>query len=157
MVPRVFYLHQHIVNILTNSLGTRNRLLKAVLCDASCKTMQSFRIDKHVNGHLWRILELNVHTFDLLRYSWLQLFSVRLHDGRVHPIPDKPITKDAVWLALVAQLQEYDLVVDQYLTPCCEPIELLLNRIIGDHIHAVKAATRSQFLSGKLMQLVNEI
>ena len=41
-------------------------------------------------------------------YEWL-------HDRRMHPIsiPDKPITKDAVWLALVAQSPEYDQLVHQ--------------------------------------------
>ena len=72
---RVFYLHRHIVNFLTNSLGTPNRLLKAVLDDASCKLYVAGckalgLIDKHIRftGPLWRILESNVHILDLPHY-----------------------------------------------------------------------------------------
>ena len=70
---RVFYLHQHIVNFLTNSLGTPNRLLKAVLDDAYCKLYVAGckalgLIDKHITGPLWRILESNIHILDLPHY-----------------------------------------------------------------------------------------
>ena len=70
---RVFYLHQHIVNFLTKSLGTPNRLMKAVLDDASCKVYVAGckalgLIDKHITGPLWRILESNIHILDLPYY-----------------------------------------------------------------------------------------
>ena len=165
---RVFYLHQHIVNFLTNSLGTPNRLMKAVLDDASCKLYVAGckalgLIDKHITGPLWRILESNIHILDLPQYyNKLLLFVQQCKDtsgfmtGECIPFPDKPITKDAVWSALVAQSSEYDQLVEQILTACFKTIEVLLNRVIEDQTPAVKAATRSQTVSVRKTNTISE-
>ena len=66
----VYYLREHMINFLTKSWGTPNRLLKAVLEDASnnlymagCKALGL--IDKFITGPLWRILESDIHILDL--------------------------------------------------------------------------------------------
>ena len=165
---RVFYLHRHVVNFLTNSLGTPNRLLKAVLDDASCKLYVAGckalgLIDKHITGPLWRILESNVHILDLPHYyNKLLAFVQQCTDmngfmtGECIPFPDKPITKDAVWLALVAQSPEYDQLVHQILIACFKTIELLLVRVIDDQAPAVKAATHSQTVSVRKTNTISE-
>ena len=63
--------------------------------------------------------------------------------GENVPFQDKPITKNAVWVALVAQSPEYDQLVDQILMACFKTIELLLIRVIEDQKPAVTAATYS--------------
>lgn len=70
---RVYYLREHIINFLTKTWGTPNRLLKAVLEDASndlyiagCKALGL--IDKFITGPLWRILESDIHILDLSEY-----------------------------------------------------------------------------------------
>ena len=165
---RVFYLHKHIVNFLTNSLGTPNRLLKAVLDDASCKLYIAGckalgLIDKHITGPLWRILESNIHILDLPHYyNKLLQFIQQCRDmsgfmtGENVPFQDKPITKDAVWVALVAQSPEYDQLVDQILMACFKTIELLLIRIIEDQKPAVTAATYSQTVSVRKTNTISE-
>ena len=165
---RVFYLYQHIVNFLTKSLGTPNRLMKAVLDDASCKVYVAGckalgLIDKHITGPLWRILQSNIHILDLPYYYNKLLLFVRQHEdmsgfmtGECIPFPDKPITKDAVWLALVSRSPEYDQIVDQILIACFKTIELLLSRVIEDQIPAVKAATRSQTVSVRKTNTISE-
>ena len=69
----VYYLREHIINFLTKTWGTPNRLLKAVLEDASndlyiagCKALGL--IDKFITGPLWRILESDIHILDLSEY-----------------------------------------------------------------------------------------
>lgn len=59
---RVYYLHKHIIDFLTNCLGPRNKLLKAILEDASndlyvagCKALGL--IDKLITGPLWCVME----------------------------------------------------------------------------------------------------
>ena len=67
--------------------------------------------------------------------------------GECIPFPDKPITKDAVWLALVAQSPECDQLVHQnlILTACFKSRELLLVQVTDseDQAPAIKAATGS--------------
>lgn len=125
--------------------------------------MQSFRIEKHITGPLWRILESNIHILDLPYYYNKLLLFVRQHEdmsgfitGECIPFPDKPITKDAVWLALVSRSPEYDQIVDQILIACFKTIELLLSRVIEDQIPAVKAATRSQTVSVRKTNTISE-
>ena len=76
--------------------------------------------------------------------------------GECIPFPDKPIIKDAVWLALVAQSPEYDQLVHQILIACFKTIELLLVRIIDEQAPAVKAATRSQTVSVRKTNTISE-
>ena len=76
--------------------------------------------------------------------------------GERIPFPDKPITKDTVWLALVAQSPEHDQLVHQILTACFKTIELLLSRVIEDHTPAVKAATHSQTVSVRKTNTISE-
>ena len=117
----MFYLHKHIVNFLTNSLSTPNRLLKAVLDDASCKLYVARckalgLIDKHITGQLLANTRV-IHILDLPHYYKLLLFVQQCKDmsgfmtGECVPFSDKPITKDAVWLVLVALSPEYDQLV----------------------------------------------
>ena len=70
---RVYYLQKHIINFLTKSWSTLNRLLKAVLEDiqndlfvAGCKALGL--IDKLVTGPLWRVLESNLHILEVPKY-----------------------------------------------------------------------------------------
>ena len=127
---RVYFLHQHIVNFLTNVWGTPNRLLKSVLEDVSnevhvagCKALGL--ISKHITGPLWRILEFNLHILDLPQYYQRLLTFVsnckdpsRFMTGEEVPFPEVAITKDSVWIALVTQSTKYDHLVAQILLSC---------------------------------------
>ena len=65
----MYYLHKHIVDFLKNCLGPWNKLLKAILDDASnelyiagCKALGL--IDKLITGPLWRVMESDLHILD---------------------------------------------------------------------------------------------
>lgn len=109
----VYYLREHIINFLTKTWGTPNRLLKPVLEDATnnlyiagCKALGL--IDKFITGPLWRILESDIHILDLSDYyTKLLSFLENCKDasefmtGANIPFPDTPVKKDALWTALV--------------------------------------------------------
>ena len=134
---RVYYLHQHIVNFLTNVLGTPNRLLKSVLEDASndlhvagCKALGL--ISKHITGPLWRILESNLHILDLPKYyERLLTLASNYKDpsgfmtGEDIPFPEVAITKDSVWIALVTVSIKCDQLAAQMLLSCFKSIEVI--------------------------------
>ena len=165
---RVYYLHNHIVNFLRNSLGTPNRLLKALLDDASCKLYVAGckalgLIDKHITGPLWRILESNLHILDLPHYYNQLLSFVKqctnvgdFMTGEAIPFPGKPITKDAVWVALVAESPEYDHLVHQIIVSCFKTIEILLERFIDEQKISVADATYSATASVRKTNTISE-
>ena len=165
---RVYFLHQHIVNFLTNVWGTPNRLLKSVLEDVSnevhvagCKALGL--ISKHITGPLWRILESNLHILDLPQYYQRLLTFVsnckdpsRFMTGEEVPFPEVAITKDSVWIALVTQSTKYDHLVAQILLSCFKSIEVILRRVISDQEPAVAAAKRKETISVKKTNTISE-
>ena len=165
---RVYYLHQHIVNFLTNVWGTPNRLLKSVLEDASkdvnvagCKALGL--INKHITGPLWRILESNLHILDLPQYyQRLLSFVSNCQDpsgfmtGEDVPFPEVAITKDSVWIALVTESTKFDQLVAQILLSCFKSIEVILGRVISDQEPAVAAAKRKETISVKKTNTISE-
>lgn len=165
---RVYYLHEHIINFLTNVWGTPNRLLKSVLEDASnnvnvagCKALGL--INKHITGPLWRILESNLHILDLPQYyQRLLTFVSDCQDpsgfmtGEDVPFPEMAITKDSVWIALVRESKKFDHLVAQILLSCFKSIEVILGRVISDQEPAVAAAKRKETISVKKTNTISE-
>ena len=137
------------INFLTKTWGTPNRLLKAVLEDASnnlymagCKALGL--IDKFITGPLWRILESDIHILDLSDcYTNLLSFLKNCKDasefmtGENTPFPDTPVKKDAIWTELVTP-SSHDPQVEQMLLAIFKTTELLLQRVINDHCQQEK-------------------
>ena len=152
---RVYYLREHMINFLTKTWGTPNRLLKAVLEDASnnlymagCKALGL--IDKFITGPLWRILESDIHILDLSDYyTKLLSFLENCKDasefmtGENTPFPDTPVKKDAIWTELVTP-SSHDPQVEQMLLAIFKTTELLLQRVINDHLPTRKAVDRNE-------------
>ena len=165
---RVYYLHQHIVNFLSNVWGTPNKLLKSVLDDVSkdlhvagCKALGL--IDKHITGPLWRILESDIHILDLPKhYERLLTFVSTCKDpsgfltGEDVPFPEVAITKDRIWVALVTESCKYDQLVEQICLSCFKSIEVILRRVISDQEPAVVAAKREECVSVKKTNTISE-
>lgn len=139
---RIYYLRKHIVDFLTKTWGTTNRLLKAVLDDAQndvyvagCKALGL--IDKLITGPLWRILESNIHVLEVPNYLIALLTFLRSNDistfitGERVPFPGITIRKDAIWASLVFPSQ-LDSLVEHILQSCFKCIELLLERALSD-------------------------
>ena len=143
---RVFYLHKHILDFLSNCWGPQNKLLKAILEDASnelyiagCRALGL--IDKLVTGPLWRILESDIHILDVSsEYTQLlQFFTECSNDasqfltGEKVPFPGTPINKDEIWAALVTP-SSLDALVQQLLQAVFKSLELLAQRMLKDHL-----------------------
>jgi len=143
---RVYYLHKHIIDFLTNCLGPRNKLLKAILEDASndlyvagCKALGL--IDKLITGPLWRVMESDLHILDMSNYytRLLQFLVSASEDttefltGETVPFPGISIKKDEVWAALVTPSPLDDL-VQQILQAVFKSVELLARRMLADHL-----------------------
>lgn len=152
---RVYYLREHIINFLTKTWGTPNRLLKEVLEDASndlyiagCKALGL--TDKFITRPLWRILKSDIHILDLSEYYTKLLgFLENCKDasefmtGENIPFPDTPVKKDAIWTALVTP-SSHDPQVEQMLLAIFKATELLLQRVLNDHSLTRKAVARSE-------------
>ena len=165
---RVYYLHNHIHNFLTNVWGTPNRLLKSVLEDVSqdlyvagCKALGL--IDKHITGPLWRILESDLHILDLpMHYERLLTFVTTCNDpsgfmvGEDVPFPEVAIAKDHMWIALVTPSCKYDQLAAQICLSCFKSIEVILRRVISDQEPAVVAARREESVSVKKTNIISE-
>ena len=143
---RVYYLHKHIVDFLKNCLGPWNKLLKAILDDASnelyiagCKALGL--IDKLITGPLWRVMESDLHILDMSTYytRLLQFLVNSSQDatefltGEAVPFPGVPIKKDEVWAALVTP-SPLDHIVQQLLQAVFKSVELLVRRMLADHL-----------------------
>lgn len=165
---RVYYLHQHIVNFLTNVLGTPNRLLKSVLEDVSndlyvagCKALGL--ISKHITAPLWRILESKIHILDLPKYyERLLTFVQNCEDpsgfmtGEDVPFPEIAISKDQVWIALVTPSTTHDQLARQIILSCFKSIYVILSRVISDQKPAVTTAKRSETISVNKTNTISE-
>ena len=139
---RVYYLQKHIINFLTKTWGTPNRLLKAVLDDAQsdvyiagCKALGL--VDKLITGPLWHILESNIHILEVPKHIATLLSFVKYDDistfvtGERVPFPGIAIKKDAIWASLVLP-SHLDSLVEQILHACFKSIEVLLERALAD-------------------------
>ena len=156
---RVFYLHTHIVDFLQNVWGTPNRLLKAVLEDASntnyiagCKALGI--IDKVITRPLWRILESDIHILNIPDYyAKLKTFfsgcTVQNIDavakGENTPFGIDLIHTDEIWESLCATTQ-LDLVVHHVLLSLFKTFEVLLERVLVDYQPVLTAAAENRQL-----------
>lgn len=172
---RVYQLHNHIVDFLQNVWGTPNRLLKAVLEDASndnyiagCKALGL--IDKLITGPLWRILESGVHILEIPEYyTKLKAFLSEctaqniqaVMKGERTPFEPKLLKDDEIWEALSSQTQ-HDSSVEHILLSLFKSFELLLERVLSDHQPVLLAAAekkdkvKSQTTSVKTTNTISE-
>lgn len=154
---RVYNLHSHIVDFLQNVWGTPNRLLKAVLEDASsdnyiagCKALGL--VDKLITGPLWRILESDVHILEVPdHYRKLKAFLsgcttrniTAVMRGENIPFDVKYMKRDELWEALSVQTQ-HDSTVQHLLLSLFKSFELLLDRVLLDHQPVLTAAAENK-------------
>ena len=153
---RVYFLYAHMLHFLNKVWGTPNRLLKAVLHDASCDLYIAGckalgLIDKHITGPLWRLLESDIHILEMTeKYSELQCFLENCNDvttfmtGEYIPFPATPIKKDDIWLALVTP-SPLDPLVAQILMACFKSLELFMDRMLQDHLQETKSSIPESF------------
>ena len=153
---RIYNIHNHIVNFL-KEWGTPNRLLKAVLEDASndnfiagCKALGL--IDKHITGTLWRIFESGVHILDIPEhYTTLKVFLSECTAQNIHafmsgdktPFNSELIKHDEIWQTLISE-SHYDTSVQHILLSLFKSFELLLDRVLADHQPVMIAAAENR-------------
>ena len=154
---RIFYLHTHIVDFLQNVWGTPNRLLKAVLEDASntnyiagCKALGI--IDKVITRPLWRILESDIHILNIPDYYFkLKTFFSEctvqnigaIAKGEKTPFGIDLVNTDEIWVSLCAPTQ-LDSVVQHILLSLFKTFEVLLERVLIDNQPVLTAAAENR-------------
>ena len=144
---RVFFLRPYIIEFLTKQIGAPNRLLQAVLADAKeelyyagCKALGL--MNKFITCPLWRILEsgthilgMNDHYTRLLQFlQKSKLNACEFMSGISIPFTEVEVNEDDILQELLKPHEDIDPLVQQMLQAIFQALELLVLRMLDDHL-----------------------
>ena len=144
---RVFFLRPYIIEFLTKQLGAPNRLLQAVLADAKenlyyagCKALGL--MNKFVTSPLWQILESDIHIFGMNEHytkllQFLQknkLNACEFMTGASIPFTEVEVNEDDILQELLKPQEDIDSLVQQMLQAIFQALELLVLRMLDNHL-----------------------